>query len=46
MEERNKRVYFAVSSLVGTIVGAGIFGIPYVLIKAGFFVGIFYLIFL
>jgi len=31
--------------LIGTIVGAGIFGLPYVFAKAGYVVGIFYLLF-
>ena len=32
--------------LIGTIVGAGVFGIPYVIARFGFFPGIFYLFFL
>jgi len=36
----------ATSILVGTIVGAGIFGLPYAFSKVGFFPGIFYLLFL
>jgi len=31
--------YEAVATLIGTIIGAGIFGIPYVVAKAGFLVG-------
>lgn len=36
----------AVSTLVGTIVGVGFFGLPYVISKIGFFPGILYLFFL
>lgn len=32
--------------LVGTVIGAGIFGLPYVVAKIGFFPGIFYLLIL
>lgn len=35
--------FYAWAILVGTIVGAGIFGIPYALSRAGFFLGILYL---
>lgn len=35
--------YLAVSALVGTIVGVGIFGLPYLASKAGFFVSLFWL---
>ena len=35
----------ATSILVGTIVGAGIFGLPYVFAQVGFIPGIFYLLF-
>jgi len=36
----------ATSVLIGTIVGAGIFGLPYAFAKVGFWTGIFYLIIL
>jgi len=36
----------ATSILIGTIVGAGIFGLPYAFSKVGFIPGIFYLLFL
>ncbi|OGZ58344.1 MAG: hypothetical protein A3B96_02025 [Candidatus Spechtbacteria bacterium RIFCSPHIGHO2_02_FULL_43_15b] len=39
-----KNFIFAIATLVGTIVGLGMFGIPYTVSKAGFFVGILYLI--
>ena len=35
----------ALSTLVGTIVGAGIFSLPYVIIKSGVIPGVFYFIF-
>lgn len=38
--------FSAVAILVGTIIGAGMFGIPYVVSKVGFLIGIIYLIFL
>lgn len=41
-----KRYWGAVATLVGTTVGAGIFGIPYVVSKAGFFTGALDIIFL
>lgn len=40
---RNKNFYLAVAILIGTIVGAGIFGLPYAAAKIGFVPGIFYL---
>ena len=42
----NKNFLFAVATLMGTIVGLGMFGIPYAASKAGFFVGAIYLVFL
>lgn len=43
---RNDRHFFirAVSVLVGTVVGAGIFGLPYAFVQSGFIVGIIYLL--
>src|SRR3989344_4824139 len=41
-----KSLFIATSILIGTIVGAGFLGIPYVVAKSGFLIGIFYLIFL
>ena len=41
-----KNFFFAVATLMGTIVGLGMFGIPYTASKAGFFVGVIYLIIL
>ena len=42
----NKNFWFAVFSLVGTTIGAGIFSLPYVFFKAGFIIGFLELIFL
>ena len=36
----SKNFWWAVFSLVGTTIGAGIFGLPYVFSKAGFFVAL------
>ena len=35
--------FYAIAILIGMIVGAGIFGIPYVVAQAGFVIGLFYL---
>lgn len=40
----NKNFVLAVATLVGAIVGLGMFGIPYTASKAGFFVGIGYIV--
>ena len=42
---RNK-MWIAATTLVGTIIGAGILAIPYVLAKAGFFYGAFLIVFI
>lgn len=39
----NKNFYYATATLIGTIVGVGIFGVPYVVAKAGFFLGLLFL---
>lgn len=39
-------LFTAASILIGTVVGAGFLGIPYVISKSGFLIGVFYLIFL
>ena len=43
---KDKKFFFAISILLGTIVGAGIFGIPYVIAKSGIIPGFFYLLIL
>ena len=40
------KTFIATSAIVGTIIGAGFLGIPYVVMKSGFTFGLFYLIFL
>ncbi len=42
----DKRFWATVFTLSGTIVGAGILGLPYVFSRSGFFVGVFWLILL
>lgn len=37
---RQKTLWIAIATLVGTIIGAGILGIPYVIAQAGFWTGI------
>ncbi len=46
MPDHRSQYFGALAILVGTAVGAGIFGIPYVMAQAGFFVGLGYLLFL
>ncbi|MFA4953276.1 MAG: aromatic amino acid transport family protein [Candidatus Pacearchaeota archaeon] len=41
-----KSLFTAAAILIGTVVGAGFLGIPGVVSKSGFFVGLFYLIFI
>jgi len=43
---KNKNFLFAISVLMGTMVGAGIFGIPYVIVGSGVIPGFFYLLIL
>jgi len=45
MFKQNKSFLTAISILVGTSVGAGILGIPYVAAKAGFVVALLYIVF-
>jgi tyrosine-specific transport protein len=46
MQGSKKNFLFALSILIGTIVGAGIFGIPYVVSKSGIIPGFFYFLIL
>jgi tyrosine-specific transport protein len=41
-----KQWFMASAMLIGTTIGAGFLAIPYVVSKSGFFVGLFYLVFL
>jgi len=43
---KNYRFFCAVAVLAGTIIGAGTFGLPFVMAQAGFGLGLFYLIIL
>ena len=38
------KTFTAVSILIGTIIGAGVLGIPYVVMRSGFSIGVFHLI--
>lgn len=42
--EKNKKIFVSVAMLVGMIIGVGIFGVPYVLSRAGLVPGIFYFV--
>lgn len=37
---QNRNFFYAVATLIGTIIGVGIFGLPYAFVRAGFFVGL------
>lgn len=45
-DTKKRRFFSAAFTLSGTIIGAGILGLPYVFSQPGFFVGLFWLIFL
>ncbi len=40
----NHKLLLATSTLIGVIIGAGIFGLPFIFYKAGFLIGLFFLI--
>lgn len=42
----NRNFFYAVATLIGTIVGVGIFGLPYAFSRAGFFIGLAQLVIL
>jgi len=42
----NKKFWAATFTLTGTVIGAGILGLPYVFAKSGFYIGLFWLVFL
>lgn len=39
----NKNFFYATATLIGTVVGVGIFGVPYVVAKSGFLIGLLFL---
>ncbi|MDD5342726.1 MAG: aromatic amino acid transport family protein [Patescibacteria group bacterium] len=41
---KDKKTFNSIAIIVGTAIGAGIFGLPYAISKAGYLVGLFYLI--
>lgn len=43
MSKDNKKIIYAISTLVGAIIGVGIFGLPYIASQAGFWPMFFYL---
>ena len=46
MKKRNKKFLATAFTLTGTIIGAGILGLPFVFSRAGFLVGLFWIVFL
>jgi len=46
MESKKRKFVSIAFTLTGTIIGAGILGLPYVFAQAGFFLGLFWLVFL
>lgn len=42
----DKKLFAAIATLVGTTIGAGFLGIPFVVRKSGFLVGLFWIVFL
>ncbi|MBI2062262.1 MAG: amino acid permease [Candidatus Yanofskybacteria bacterium] len=46
LKSNYKNFFYATAVLVGTMVGVGVFGIPFAFAKAGFWVGFFFLIFI
>jgi amino acid permease len=44
VDDRHKRFFIAISILVGTCVGAGILGLPYIASKTGFFITLLYIL--
>ncbi|MBU0649140.1 amino acid permease [Patescibacteria group bacterium] len=46
MKRENKSVFRALATFIGTIIGVGIFGVPFAISQAGFFIGLVYLVIL
>src|SRR3989338_6323757 len=42
----NRQFFLSVSTLIGTVIGIGIFGVPFVFAKSGFLTGVLFLIIL
>ena len=39
----NKKLFIAIAALTGTVIGAGFLGIPYVIAKSGFLIGLIWM---
>ena len=46
METKTKQFFAGLAILIGTAIGAGVLGIPYVVVKIGFLAGLIYILFL
>jgi len=46
MDHMKKKLFTAIATLSGTVIGAGFLGIPFVVSKTGFFIGLAWMIFL
>ena len=46
MEKSKKQFWTAISVLVGTCIGAGVLGIPYVAAQSGFLIAVGYILFI
>lgn len=44
MWEKNKKLFFAIATFAGTIIGVGIFAVPYAVSQSSFLVGLAYLV--
>jgi amino acid permease len=40
------KTFIALCTLIGSAIGAGVLGIPYVIMRSGFSIGLFHLIFI
>ena len=43
---KEERTFVAISALIGTIIGAGFLGIPFVVMQSGFKIGLIHLVFI
>ncbi|MDP3986831.1 MAG: aromatic amino acid transport family protein [Nanoarchaeota archaeon] len=46
METKRRKLFSVAFTLTGTVIGAGILGLPYVFAQSGFLIGLFWLVFL